>query len=267
MEKSLDGNLVDWVLQSDRRLLTLKCFSFKQMMSVSEIAEKTNRSVQNISTALKELSEKDIVRPVLPEQRTWKKYGITPLGKSILLNVERMLSSGLFEQLADEMTYKLVRDAYRLVVKDPIIVDEEDNISEVIELILSEPRTRSAYVVDEDRKLIGMVGLRQLLQAIGVSISISQSMDGQKNLLDSKVDFSIKDRMFVPQMVHEEDSLLEALEMMISNEMEDLPVVDGNDVLIGELNGFEVLLMGRDLMKGMNNPREGGWASSSHPSV
>lgn len=253
MERSLDSNLVDWVLQSDRRLVTLKCFAFSQMMSVSEIATKTNRSIQNVSKALKEMSEKDLVRPVTPEQRTWKKYGITPLGKSVLLNVERMLSTGLFEQLADEMTYKLVKDAYRLVVKDPIVVRKDMHLREVIEMILAEPRTRSAYVVDENKKLIGMISLKQLLQAIEVCISISHSMESQPNTVKGKVNFYTKDTMFIPQVVHEEDTLLGALEIMISNEMEDLPVVDENGVLIGELNGFEILLMGRDIMSGMSN--------------
>jgi CBS domain-containing protein/predicted transcriptional regulator len=255
MEKSMDSNLIEWVLQSDRRLLTLKCFSFNQMMSVSEIAAMTNRSIQNISKALKEMSEKDLVRLVAPEQRTWKKYGITPLGKSILFNVERMLSAGLFEQLADGMTYKLVREAYRLVVSDPIIVAKDTQLWEVIEKILSEPRTRSAYVVDENGKLVGMVSLRQLLQAIGVSISISQSMKGHRDQVNGNVNFSIEERMFLPQMVHEDDTLLGALEMMISSEMEDLPVVDDHGVLIGELNGFEVLQMGRDIIRGMCKQR------------
>jgi len=55
--------------------------------------------------------------------------------------------------------------------------------------------------------------------------------------------------MVKPVTVSEDDRLLNALEKMMKHGLEDLPVVDENGTLIGELNGFEILLLGSEVMR------------------
>lgn len=240
---------VRWIIRSDRRLVTLRCFRHDQFLGASDIAEETGRSIQNIGTALKELEEKGVVAQLEPERRTWKKYGLTPVGRSMLDLVERELSAGMFERMADELSFRYVRDAYRLIVSDPIVVTKNMGLHEVVDRVLAEPRTRSAYVVDNRRRLIGMIGLTEMLSAIQGSLALFDRGKTQARPRGVRLPFSVEEYMAKPVSVTEDDRLLLALEKMMKHGLEDLPVVDENNILVGELNGFEILLLGSEVMK------------------
>lgn len=241
--------LVKWTIRSDRRLVTIRSFKGRQYARVSEIAKHTGRSIQNISTALKELERKGLVEQLEPGRRTWKKYGLTFQGRSLLENVERELSVGMFERMADELSFRYVRDAYRLVVLDPIIVTKEMSLHEVVDKVLADPRTRSAYVVDERRRPIGMISLKQMLKAIESSLSLVDREKGMTPPRRAPLPFSVEEYMIKPVCVTEDDRLLSALRKMMEHGLEDLPVINEEGVLVGELNGFEILLLGSDVMK------------------
>ncbi|MGQ9586982.1 MAG: CBS domain-containing protein [Thermoplasmata archaeon] len=240
---------VKWIIMSDRRLVTLRCFGHNQYLGASEIAHETDRSIQNIGTALKELEERRIVSQMEPGRRTWKKYALTSVGKSVLELVERELSAGMFERMADELSFRYVRDAYRLIVTDPIVVTKGMGLHDVVDRVLADPRTRSAYVVDEKRRLVGMIGLTQMLAAIQGSLSLFEKGRQQARGKRVPLPFSVEEYMVKPMTVTEDDRLLSALEKMMKHGMEDLPVVDEHSVLVGELNGFEILLLGSEVMR------------------
>jgi len=58
------------------------------IIKASDIAHETNRSTQNISRALKEFEDKDLIKCLTPEKTTWKKYVLTSTGKEILKKME-----------------------------------------------------------------------------------------------------------------------------------------------------------------------------------
>lgn len=249
MTENESRELVRWVIQSDRRLVTLRVFRHSQFLGAADIAQDTGRSIQNVSTALKELEAKQLVSQLEPARRTWKKFKLTQLGRLVLDLVERELSAGLFERLADELSFRYVRDAYRLIVTDPIVVTKEMKLHEVVDRVLAEPRTRSAYVVDSRRRLVGMIGLKQMLEAVESSLSLFDKGRSQTRGKRAPLPFSVEDCMSKPITVSEDDKLIGALGKMIKNGFEDLPVVDEDGALIGELNGFEILLLGSEVMK------------------
>lgn len=241
---------VRWIIMSDRRLVTLRCFSHKHYLGASDIAQETARSIQNVGTALKELETRKIVAQLEPGRRTWKKYSLTPVGKSVLEMVERELSTGMFERMADELSFRYVRDAYRMIVTEPIAVAKGMGLHEVVDRVLADPRTRSAYVVDEKGKLIGMIGLEQMLQAVHGSLSLFEKNHQQQTRSKrAPLPFSVEEYMVKPVTVSEDDRLLDALDKMMKHGLEDLPVIDENNVLIGELNGFEILLLGSEVIR------------------
>lgn len=49
--------LTGWVLSVDRRVIVMKELHRNELIKASEIAEKTGRSLQNISRAIRELEE------------------------------------------------------------------------------------------------------------------------------------------------------------------------------------------------------------------
>ena len=79
-----------WVIDVDRRLITIREFRKVTVLHPSDISKEVGRSTQNISHALHEMEEKDIVESI-DEKSTWKKYMLTDNGKKILKEVENIL--------------------------------------------------------------------------------------------------------------------------------------------------------------------------------
>lgn len=72
--------LTRWVLSVDRRVLVMKEIHENELIKASEISEKTGRSLQNISRALRELEEHGLIECLTPEKHTWKRYILTDKG-------------------------------------------------------------------------------------------------------------------------------------------------------------------------------------------
>jgi len=72
-ENSID-ELAKWVISVDRRLVLMETMKGHTVANASDIAHETGRSTQNISRALKELANKDLIECLTPEKATWKKY-------------------------------------------------------------------------------------------------------------------------------------------------------------------------------------------------
>lgn len=151
--------------------------------------------------------------------------------------------------MAGELSYKYVRDVFRLIVTNPIVVTKEMRLHEVVDRILSDPRTRTAYVVDSDHRLIGTIGLKQMLTAVEGSLSLFDKSGSNPRRRLRHIPFSVEDYMSKPIAVCEDDQLLSALKTMIRHGFEDLPVIDEDGALVGELNGLEILLLGSQIMK------------------
>lgn len=58
----------------------------------AEIAERSGRSVQNISRAIHELEENGLIECLTPQKHTWKRYILTDKGRKVY---EEMMESGL----------------------------------------------------------------------------------------------------------------------------------------------------------------------------
>jgi DNA-binding MarR family transcriptional regulator len=86
-DNSLEELLI-WVISVDRRLVLLEAMKDHTIIKASDIAHETNRSTQNISRALKEFEDKDMIKCLTPEKATWKKYILTSTGKEIVKKME-----------------------------------------------------------------------------------------------------------------------------------------------------------------------------------
>lgn len=80
-----------WVIDVDRRLITIRAFKKEKILHPSDIAKESNRSIQNISRAFHELETQGILKPI-DEKITWKKYILTDKGKKVLNEIERIYS-------------------------------------------------------------------------------------------------------------------------------------------------------------------------------
>ena len=67
----------------DRRVLVMKEIDENELIKTSEIAEKTGRSLQNISRAMRELEEHGLIECLTPEKHTWKRFILTEKGTQV----------------------------------------------------------------------------------------------------------------------------------------------------------------------------------------
>jgi DNA-binding PadR family transcriptional regulator len=72
-----------WVLGVNRRLIVLKMMHEKRMIQASDIADSTERSLQNISYAMREMEEQGLIKCITPDKRTWKKFILTEKGTEV----------------------------------------------------------------------------------------------------------------------------------------------------------------------------------------
>jgi predicted transcriptional regulator len=85
-------DLSKWVLGVERRVLVMKALETPGAFSAADIAISCDRSVQNISRAIRELEGRGLIECLTPGKRTWKRYILTGSGKSVL---EELNAAGL----------------------------------------------------------------------------------------------------------------------------------------------------------------------------
>ena len=78
-----------WIIDVDRRLITIKAFGKEKILHPSDIAKENNRSIQNISRAVHELEKQGIVKSI-DEKKSWKKYILTEKGNNVLNEIENI---------------------------------------------------------------------------------------------------------------------------------------------------------------------------------
>jgi len=82
-EDSID-EVPKWIVSVDRRLILVEYLKNHKIAKASDIAQKTNRSVQNISRALKEFESRGLLECLTPGKSTWKRYVLTDSGRQVL---------------------------------------------------------------------------------------------------------------------------------------------------------------------------------------
>ncbi len=78
-----------WVLGVDRRLIVLKMMHEKRMIKASDIADSTDRSLQNISYAMRELEERGLIQSLTPSKKTWKRFVPTEKGTEVFEKLKK----------------------------------------------------------------------------------------------------------------------------------------------------------------------------------
>ncbi|WMW23010.1 sugar-specific transcriptional regulator TrmB [Methanolobus mangrovi] len=84
MTEDLINEHVKWIVSVDRRLILMQFMKKHMIANASEVAQETQRSTQNISHAIKEFEDKDLIECLTPSKTTWKKYVLTDMGKTVM---------------------------------------------------------------------------------------------------------------------------------------------------------------------------------------
>ncbi len=135
-----------------------------------------------------------------------------------------------------------VKDVYKTLTKEPPVLKADDPLKAVVHILLKDPRYKSVFVVDDTGRLIGIVSTL-------IFLKVSHYLYGKRSVMKDDVFNAIKsakakkvgDIMHPPVFVYEETKILDVLEMISRENIQELPVVDGEGKVIGDLNCLEIL--------------------------
>jgi CBS domain-containing protein len=153
----------------------------------------------------------------------------------------------------NELTVEEVADS---LIVEPSVISLDASIREVIDAMLENPITRKVYVVDIEGKLVGMVTTATILRLIGYRVGVRTGTLSFYKFLRDTLKEEVRSVMEAPVFVKPKNKLTEALLKMLDENMNDIPVVDENMKLLGELNSLELFAKARDLFmeEGDNKP-------------
>jgi DNA-binding MarR family transcriptional regulator len=86
----VDLKLIGFVARAKRRKETLNLLSKHTQLSQPEIMRSLNQYKSHNSATIKELVQKDLIKCINPEDRSFKFYKITKKGRNILKEVFRI---------------------------------------------------------------------------------------------------------------------------------------------------------------------------------
>jgi CBS domain-containing protein len=134
-----------------------------------------------------------------------------------------------------------VQDVYQLVNSSPAKVQKGARIHEALAAMIDHPASRKVYVIDVEGNLAGVIKTETLLKLVGYRVGVRENtalsfgrmlQDIQRESAESVMDKVRPVTRLTP--------LKAALSLMVEDHVNDLPVVDDDYKLIGELVTLEL---------------------------
>ena len=138
--------------------------------------------------------------------------------------------------MVDEISIKDIR---MLITPYPSFVFQSDTADYVAKTFISNPLHKSVYVVDKHLKLVGMITLKNLIKHEFKSL-IPTEFESFRALEFIGSKFA-KDLMYPPIFVYDNDNLKTTFLKMYTNDLDQLPVVDKNKHLLGNIDLIELM--------------------------
>ncbi len=133
-----------------------------------------------------------------------------------------------------------VKNIRTIITQEASVIREDANLLNVAEKIVEDPKTRSVYVVDEHDKLIGIIPVIELVQYLYYD-SIPQEYVLYRFPMVLSSEPKARDIMLPPVWVKDDEDIKSAFVKMFKNGLKELPVVDDEMHVIGDLNILELI--------------------------
>ncbi len=149
---------------------------------------------------------------------------------------------------------KKVKDVQHLLVKDPTLVREDDDLDSVCASIVSDLRTRHVYVVDENKKFLGAIRMNKMVEYLFPYTALveqgSNILKGKSTSPDARYAADVMGETNL--YVKESNSLSEVARIFMRERINELPVVDDDMIITGQINFYEIIMGYLDDKKGDN---------------
>ena len=144
----------------------------------------------------------------------------------------------------------LVGDVIDILVGKPAVVKKDALLKDAVEAITNNKTSWKVYVVDESYKLIGVITIETLLRQVGYLVGVRETgMISFFKFLSGVFKENVVDFMEKPVRINKRHKILEALKMMVEYHLNDLPIIDDDERLIGELHSLEILKYAKNIFE------------------
>ncbi|MBN2712183.1 MAG: CBS domain-containing protein [Planctomycetes bacterium] len=142
-----------------------------------------------------------------------------------------------------DLDKKSVRDIRNLIVADATTISPDCEIVDILKAINSDLRTRHVYVVDEENRLLGDVRMNRMVEFLFPYTAMIEK--GHDVLSGKFVPFGAKTAAEImnrePSPVTENTHLSDVARIMMREQINELPVVDDEMHVVGEVNFYEII--------------------------
>ncbi len=137
-----------------------------------------------------------------------------------------------------------VKDIMHLIVKKSTTISKDSSLDQLLSKILEDTTSRHVYVVNEGNKLIGSVRLNNTIKYLFPAISLQENTDVFE--IGSYMEYSnaqkVEDIMNTVCSYAFDDSMIsDVIRIMIREKTNELPVVNKEFKVIGEINVLEIV--------------------------
>ncbi len=133
-----------------------------------------------------------------------------------------------------------VKDVMSLITTDAYTVNENDSLDKIIREMVKDPKTQSVYVVNDKEELVGIITLDIALQYLYSEYIPPQYLEFNISVMEG-ANTVAKNIMLPPVYVKESTPISEAFTKMFEYHLHEIPVVDENMRVIGDVHGLELI--------------------------
>ncbi|MGH2488222.1 MAG: CBS domain-containing protein, partial [Candidatus Limnocylindria bacterium] len=143
----------------------------------------------------------------------------------------------------------LIADADHLLTAEAVVVKRSDSLEAIAERAVTNPTCRVLAVVDDERRLVGLIPIRVLVNDIFLKI-VPEEFLGEISDVDAALRYArhiaartAADIMVDPVSVRPDETVRTAFERMHHSKLNGLPICDLEGRVIGYLDMLELLLV------------------------
>lgn len=137
----------------------------------------------------------------------------------------------------------MTKKVSEVMIGKSVKVSPEDPIFKVASTVAEDCETLLACVVDKNGKLVGIITPRELLKAAEVSGygGVRHPFFSGREALHLLSSDYARDIMSSPVSVRPDDEVQKAIDLMLYNNLYEIPVVDEDGMVVGEVNFMGII--------------------------
>jgi CBS domain-containing protein len=144
----------------------------------------------------------------------------------------------------------LIKDVYETMVGKPALVRDDALLKDAVDAMTVNHISRKVYVVDAEGILLGTISMEMMLKKVGYLVGVREKgVVSFFKFVTGILEENVTEFMDESVTVTNENLVLEAMKKMVDNHLNDLPVVDEEGKIIGELNSLEILEEAKKIFK------------------